>query len=43
MDETIHWTNLYPWEIAQRLAERYEIQVSRTVIGKLLKKHQAHV
>jgi len=39
MDETIRWTNLYPWEIAQRLADRYEIQVSRTVIGKLLKKH----
>jgi hypothetical protein len=39
MDETIRWTNLYPWEIAQRLAERYEIKVSRTVIGQLLKKH----
>lgn len=39
MDETIRWTNLYPWEIVQRLAERYEIKVSRTVIGKLLKKH----
>lgn len=39
MDETIRWTNLYPWEIAQRLADRYELQVSRTVIGKLLKKH----
>lgn len=39
MDETIRWTNLYPWEIGQRLAERYELQVSRTVIGKLLKKH----
>jgi hypothetical protein len=39
MDESIRWTNLYPWEIAQRLAERYEIQVSRSVISKLLKKH----
>jgi Rhodopirellula transposase DDE domain len=39
MDETIRWTNLYPWEIAQRLAERYEIRVSRTVVSKLLKKH----
>lgn len=39
MDESIRWTNLYPWEIAQRLAECYEIQVSRSVIGKLLKKH----
>lgn len=39
MDETVRWTNLYPWEIAKRLAEGYEIKVSRTVIGKLLKKH----
>lgn len=39
MDETIRWTNLYPWEIAQQLAERYDIQVSRTVVSKLLKKH----
>lgn len=39
MDETIRWTNLYPWEIAQQLAERYEIRVSRTVVSKLLKKH----
>lgn len=39
MDERVRWTNLCPWEIAKRLAERYEIKVSRTVIGKLLKKH----
>jgi hypothetical protein len=39
MDETVRWTNLRPWEIAKRLAEKYEIKVSRTVIGKLLKKH----
>jgi hypothetical protein len=39
MDEKVRWTNLRPWEIAQRLAERYEIEVSRTVIRKLLKKH----
>ena len=39
MDEQVRWTNLRPWEIAQRLAERYEIEVSRTVIRKLLKKH----
>jgi len=39
MDETIRWTNLSPWEIAQRLADRYGIEVSRTVVRKLLKKH----
>jgi hypothetical protein len=39
MDETVRWTNLRPWEIAQRLVDRYEIEVSRTVIRKLLQKH----
>ena len=39
MDEKVRWTNLRPWEIAKRLAERYEIKVSRTVISKLLKKN----
>lgn len=39
MDEKVRWTNLRPWEIAQRLADRYGIEVSRTVIRKLLKKH----
>jgi hypothetical protein len=39
MDETVRWTNLRPWEIAQRLAGRSEIKVSRTVVKKLLKKH----
>lgn len=39
MDETIRWTNLRPWEIAQRLRDRYELEVSRTVVRKLLKKH----
>ena len=39
MDEKVRWTNLLPWEIAQRLVERYEIEVSRTVIRKSLKKH----
>ena len=40
MDERVRWTNLRPWEIAKRLADRYEIEVSRTVIGKLLKRHR---
>jgi Rhodopirellula transposase DDE domain len=39
MDETVRWTNLYAWEIAQRLAERSGIEVSRTVVRQLLKKH----
>jgi len=39
MDETVRWTNLRPWEIVQRLLERYEIKVSRTVVRKLLHKH----
>jgi hypothetical protein len=39
MDETVRWTNLRPWEIAQRLLERYELKVSLTVVRKLLQKH----
>lgn len=39
MDETVRWTNLYPWEIAQGLANRYALEVSRTVVRKLLQKH----
>ena len=38
----IQWTRRCAgptWQIAQRLADRYEIEVSRTVIGKLLRKH----
>lgn len=39
MDERIVWTDLYPWQIAKLLEEKHEIAVSKTVIGKLLKKH----
>jgi hypothetical protein len=39
MDETVRWTNLRPWEIVKRLMERYELEVSRTVVRKLLQKH----
>jgi len=39
MDEKVRWTNLRPWEIGQRLAARFGLEVSRTVIKKLLKKH----
>ena len=39
MDETVRWTNLTHQEIAQKLAEDHQIQVSQPVIGQLLKKH----
>jgi len=39
MDEQIRWTNLTPQEIADSLAERYDISVSVTVTNQLLDKH----
>ena len=39
MDETVVWTDLRPWQIAKLLEQEYEIKVSKTVIRKLLKKH----
>lgn len=39
MDETVVWTDLCPWQIAKQLQKAYEIVVSKTVIRKLLKKH----
>ena len=39
MDETVRWTNLTYQEIAEKLAEEYEIRISQPVIGRLLKKH----
>jgi len=39
MDETVRWTNLTHREIAEKLAQEYNIQVSQPVIGHLLKKH----
>jgi len=39
MQEDVRWTNLTPREVAERLAEEYQVQVSATVIRKLLKKH----
>jgi len=39
MDETVRWTNLSHQEIAEKLAEEYEIRISQPVIGRLLKKH----
>jgi hypothetical protein len=39
MRENVRWTNLTPREIAEHLEEQYQVKVSGTVIGKLLKKH----
>jgi len=39
MDETVRWTNLSQAEIAEKLAQEHNIQVSQPVIGQLLKKH----
>jgi hypothetical protein len=39
MDEQIRWTNLSRQAIADRLAERYGIRVSVTVIKQLMKIH----
>ena len=39
MDEDVRWTNLSRQAIADRLAERYGIRVSVTVIKQLMKAH----
>jgi len=39
MDEQVRWTNLSRTEIKQRLAQQHQIQVSETVIKRLLRKH----
>lgn len=39
MDAQIRWTNLSPQEIAEKLAEQHDLQVSVTVTRKLLDKH----
>lgn len=39
MDEAVLWTNLHPAEIAKLIYTEYGLQVSKTVIRKLLKKH----
>jgi transposase len=39
MDEQVLWTDLTPDEIADRLAERHGIRVSKTVTRQLLEKH----
>ena len=39
MDEKVRWTNLTHSEIVDALWIDYDIEVSKTVVGKLLKKH----
>ena len=39
MDETVRWTDLTVAEIGKSLQEDHEIQVSKSVVRKLLKKH----
>jgi len=39
MDKTVLWTDLPPWQIAKLLEKEHGIKVSKTVIRKLLKKH----
>lgn len=39
MDETVLWTNLHPAQISTLMYTEYGLKVSKTVIRKLLKKH----
>lgn len=39
MDEKVRWTNLTPQEISQTLQQDHDINISKSVIRKLLKKH----
>jgi transposase len=39
MDAKVRWTNLTPKEIGQALAEQHGVEVSASVVRKLLKKH----
>ena len=39
MNEQVKWTNLTPQEIAERLEQDHQVKVSKTVVRKLLKKH----
>jgi transposase len=40
MNDQVIWTDLTPQEIAARLKQDYQVKVSKSVVGKLLKKHQ---
>jgi len=39
MHEQVKWTNLTPREIAERLEQDHQVKISKTVVRKLLKKH----
>lgn len=40
MNDQVIWTDLTPQEIAERLEQDYQAKVSKSVVRKLLKKHQ---
>jgi transposase len=40
MNDQVLWTDLTPQEIAARLEQDYQVKVSKSVVRKLLKKHQ---
>jgi transposase len=40
MNDQVIWTDLTPQEIAERLEQDYQVKVSKSVVRKLLKKHQ---
>jgi len=39
MDDTVLWTNLHPAQIAELMYAEFGLKVSKTVVQKLLKKH----
>jgi hypothetical protein len=39
MDEKVRWTNMTPQEISQTLQQDHDINISKSVVHKLLKKH----
>lgn len=39
MDEKVIWTDLTPLEIAKKLEQDHQVKVSKSVVNKLLKKH----
>lgn len=39
MDEKVIWTDLTPSEIAKKLEQDHQVKVSKSVVNKLLKKH----
>lgn len=40
MDDQVVWTDLTPQQISERLEQDHQVKVSKSVVGKLLKKHR---